>query len=149
MTDQFGVYLIAVRGGKLLALRREEDDDPLFKGVLDYPGGRIEPGETPEAAAVREGVEETGLEFGEIEYLREWSHAWDDGRVFHVKTFVGWEPAGDVRLSDEHSAFAWVTPEEMLAEQYPEQMKSEIFRSWLDGLRGDTRLVQARVAEHY
>lgn len=43
------------------------------KGRLNLPGGKIEPGETPEEAAVRELYEETGLEtdvcetMGEIE----------------------------------------------------------------------------------
>ncbi|HEY0418161.1 MAG TPA: CoA pyrophosphatase, partial [Acetobacteraceae bacterium] len=31
-------------------------------GQVSFPGGRIEPGETPEAAAVREAAEEVGLD---------------------------------------------------------------------------------------
>ncbi|WP_453994283.1 RNA deprotection pyrophosphohydrolase [Bacillus nitroreducens] len=36
---------------------------------LEFPGGKVEKGETPEAAAIREVMEETGAEVQEIEYI--------------------------------------------------------------------------------
>lgn len=36
---------------------------------LEFPGGKVEDGETPEAAAVREVMEETGAEVSELEYI--------------------------------------------------------------------------------
>ncbi|MGR6924599.1 NUDIX domain-containing protein [[Actinomadura] parvosata] len=149
MNNQSGVYLIMVRARKILVLRRAEDEDPLFKDVLDYPGGRMHTGEHPREAALREGLEETGLKPGEVEFLRTWEHLWDDG-VFHVHSFVCWEPEGEVRLSDEHSDHHWLTPEEVLAQEYPpHQMDSPIFTSWLAGFRQDTRLVESRLAGFY
>jgi 8-oxo-dGTP pyrophosphatase MutT (NUDIX family) len=38
-------------------------------GQVSFPGGGLEPGETPEAAAVREAVEETGLDPTGVEVL--------------------------------------------------------------------------------
>ncbi|HEY0119745.1 MAG TPA: CoA pyrophosphatase [Cellulomonas sp.] len=38
-------------------------------GQVSFPGGRLEPGETPEQAALREAVEETGLDPSGVEVL--------------------------------------------------------------------------------
>jgi mutator protein MutT len=45
--------------GRLLIGRREAGG--ALAGFWEFPGGKIEAGETPEAAAVRECLEETGL----------------------------------------------------------------------------------------
>ena len=46
--------------GVLLTLRAERLSS--HAGQVAFPGGRIEPGETPEAAALREAAEEVGLD---------------------------------------------------------------------------------------
>ncbi len=50
---------IAVRGGRLLLLRRPEDG--ALPGLWEFPGGKVEPGETPFDALVREWMEEIGV----------------------------------------------------------------------------------------
>ena len=45
-------------GGRLLLVRRGQDPE---RGRWSVPGGRVEPGETSQEAAVREVLEETGL----------------------------------------------------------------------------------------
>ena len=54
-----GVGVVIVRDGKLLLIRRGRGAN---KGMWAVPGGKVEFGETREAAAVREAREETGLE---------------------------------------------------------------------------------------
>jgi len=49
--------LIERRGRVLLAQRREDQSFPL---TWEFPGGKVEPGEAPEAALVREIEEELG-----------------------------------------------------------------------------------------
>ncbi len=49
---------IAVRDGKVLLTRRREGDR--FAGQWEFPGGKVDPGESPPAALVRELREEIG-----------------------------------------------------------------------------------------
>jgi mutator protein MutT len=55
-----GAVLRAEAGGpRVLICKRPEE--AIRGGLWEFPGGKIEPGEAPEAAAVREVLEETGL----------------------------------------------------------------------------------------
>ncbi len=53
------VALIDVEGRVLLALRPEGKS---MAGLWEFPGGKVEPGETPEAALIRELHEELGID---------------------------------------------------------------------------------------
>lgn len=57
-TDR-AVLLFVIRGGETLLIRKKRG---LGAGKINAPGGRIEPGETPEQAAVREAREELCIE---------------------------------------------------------------------------------------
>ena len=50
--------LVHDSNGRLLLVRRA---NPPGEGMWSIPGGRVEPGETDEAAVTREVAEETGL----------------------------------------------------------------------------------------
>ena len=52
-----GIYGICVQDGKMLMIQKGRGP---YKGLLDLPGGKIEPGETFEEALNREFDEETG-----------------------------------------------------------------------------------------
>ncbi len=54
------VAAVAVRGGRVMVCRRRAG---VHNGLKwEFPGGKIEPGESPEAALVRELKEELGIE---------------------------------------------------------------------------------------
>jgi ADP-ribose pyrophosphatase YjhB (NUDIX family) len=54
---KLGVSVSVWREGKVLLVERAKEP----KGIWAFPGGHVEPGESLEAAAVRELHEETGL----------------------------------------------------------------------------------------
>lgn len=74
------VALIDADGRVLLAQRPEGKS---MAGLWEFPGGKVEPGETPEAALIRELEEELGIRTHEscLAPLTFASHAYDD---FHL-----------------------------------------------------------------
>lgn len=94
-----------------------------------FPKGRIEPGESPIAAARREVAEETGIEMltPHPKFRRTVSYRFRrHGAPVHKTVIYHLARAGDrrVRLSDEHSAAAWLPHREVRARlTYPESRK--------------------------
>jgi 8-oxo-dGTP pyrophosphatase MutT (NUDIX family) len=76
------------------------------------PGGHAKSGEASAEAAVRETFEETGLRIEAPELLRTWSYRGRSGVEHSCYTFVARAPASDIRLSDEHAEYAWMTADE-------------------------------------
>lgn len=58
-------------------------------GQISLPGGRLEPGETPEDAALREAEEEIGLPPALVEPLGE-LRPYDTGTGYRIHPVVGW-----------------------------------------------------------
>ena len=110
------VYLIGPRtdGWRILTLQRSKSTRcPM---AWETVHGRIETGEEPERAAVREVREETGLEVKRLYnvcvqpfYLHR-SHTVELAVVFAA--FV--DPAAEIRLSEEHARSEWLVPDRAL-----------------------------------
>ena len=65
--------------GRVLAVSRDGDPHDMA-----LPGGHVEPGETPERAAIREVLEETGLSVSSLEKVLEHREPGEDGKLVHV-----------------------------------------------------------------
>jgi lipoyl(octanoyl) transferase len=101
--------------GQVLLMQRT----PERGGFWQILTGRVEPGENPLATAAREIYEETGYssELREIRELR-YAHSFALGdRIppfFVHETAFAVKVSGEPRLSGEHVAYQWVTPEEAM-----------------------------------
>lgn len=65
--------------GKVLITRRSEDT--VYAGYWEFPGGKVEPGESPEDCAAREVREEVGLAVKPVQRLAVVEHTYEHGRV--------------------------------------------------------------------
>lgn len=57
-------------------------------GQISFPGGRIEEGESPKAAALREAQEEVNIEPGQVRLIGQLDDVYSP-RGFHIQSFVG------------------------------------------------------------
>ena len=119
MTDRLRrrATVVLVRNGRVLLVGDQD-------GMFLMPGGGIEPGELPMAAAVRELHEETGLTATRAEYWFEWESATNRHHVFIV------EADGKVEIGPEISGFRWLHP----TERVPSHSHVEVIRARLDDL---------------
>lgn len=96
------------RGDRFLAARRPHRSPQA--GLWEFPGGKIEPGESPEEALVRELEEELGVIVHAPKLWTVVEHQYPRRtvrlHVFHVEVFSG-EP-----FPREGQILRWVTPRE-------------------------------------
>jgi len=93
---------------KVLLIQRNRK--PYF-GMWSLPGGRLEPGETPEQAAQREVKEETGIYCFRLMPIRK-MHLGEGGQ-FLLQVFATEGFEGEIVTSDEISAYRWVRMDDL------------------------------------
>ena len=82
-----------------------------FKGMWEFPGGKIEPGETPEVALIREIKEEldTEVKVGELICTIEYDYP-----TFHLSMDCFWcEVVKGELVLKEAEAARWLTKEQL------------------------------------
>jgi 8-oxo-dGTP diphosphatase len=110
------ILLVAAIGlidpdGRVLLARRPEGK-PLA-GLWEFPGGKVQPGETPEAALIREVKEELGIDVTEA-CLAPFAFASHGYETFHLlmPLFLCRRWDGTVTPM-EGQALAWVRPQKL------------------------------------
>jgi 8-oxo-dGTP diphosphatase len=114
-TQEIALALI-YRDGKLLVARRNRGR---LQGYWEFPGGKIEPGESIDDATVRECREELGVEVVPIAPLEPRVFAYPDVRVMlHPRLCRIAADAEPLPLAAE--ALAWASPGELLGWTLPD-----------------------------
>ena len=101
--------------GEVLIARRH--DDAHQGGLWEFPGGKVEPGETVQQALVREFDEELGLRVADSRPLLKVSHDYGDRRVLldvHEVTAVSGNAHGR-----EGQPIDWVAPDALWQREFP------------------------------
>lgn len=108
---QVAAAIIENEQGLLLIARRRPEKTQ--GGLWEFPGGKLEEGESPEECLRRELMEEMGIEIAVQEYFGMNDHRYE---AIHIQ-LIAYEAklvAGEIRLID-HDEYRWVR-KEMLAD---------------------------------
>jgi mutator protein MutT len=118
MTPEPASSAILIRDGKILLIRRR--NPPSFD-MYAFPGGRAEPGETPDQTALREFEEETGIAAHSPRKFAFYNlQAENPGRHFHLTVFlVEASPDEIAEARDDAADAGWFTPDEIRALNTP------------------------------
>jgi 8-oxo-dGTP diphosphatase len=112
------------RNGKYLLVLRA---NPPAQHMYAFPGGRVDPGETLETAALRELEEETGLKAANPRPFTTFDlpSREADGRLsshFLLTVFLADDPGGEPQALDDAKAVGWFTPDEIRSLHAPASM---------------------------
>jgi 8-oxo-dGTP pyrophosphatase MutT (NUDIX family) len=121
-----GAVLLLFGSRRDLLLTERAHDMRSHPAQVSFPGGSIDPGETPREAALREAEEETGLRREGVEVFAELPELWLPPSNFAVTPVLGWWA--------EESPVAVVDPREVHA----------VYRVPLDELIDPTHRVTVR-----
>lgn len=108
-----GASMIVIRGDAVLMVERSQAPS---RGLWSFPAGRREPGETAEANARRELLEETGLAVGELVQLGEFRPAGAPPQ-FRLTVFAARAGAGNPHAGDDAAKAEFVRFPEVLDRQ--------------------------------
>lgn len=129
MTGSAGVAVAVaiIRHGGRCFLQRRDAGARVASGLWEFPGGKLEPGESPLAALVRELREETGWAPGPTVALEALVHDYPYGRIvlhpFLCDAGTDRRPALATGL-----AWGWFTPAELARLPMPEANRSLLGR---------------------
>jgi 8-oxo-dGTP diphosphatase len=100
---------IIEKDGLVLAAQRSKSMDLPLK--WEFPGGKIEHGESPEECLIREVMEELGIGIRVLEALSPVTHHYPTFTVT-LRPFICSIIGGEI-VALEHAALAWMQPEKL------------------------------------
>ena len=103
------VAAVIEKDGKIFCAQRPEGKS--LGGFWEFPGGKLEAGESPKQALIREIQEELNSEIEIISFVNEASYDYDFGTVV-MKTYHAKLLSGKLELL-EHQNSTWLAPHEL------------------------------------
>ena len=105
------VCALIERDGRVLLARRPAHKHLAFK--WEFPGGKIEPGETAEAALIREIQEELGCGLSVVRALPRFRHTYERATIEMIPFVCRLADGSPEPTPAEHVALAWVPPSQL------------------------------------
>lgn len=128
------VAAVLHRPKEILILRRGPEQSGA--GFWEFPGGKVEVGESPEQALRREILEELGIEIQVESFVGEVVHDYGSRKI---RLSLYWaRPLQQQLVLSDHDAFEWLAPQNVEVEKL-----SAADRPFLEKIQRDFQKIQA------
>jgi 8-oxo-dGTP diphosphatase len=131
MTSIDVVGALILREGRVLIAQRPEGKSQALK--WEFPGGKIEPGETPEHSLTREIAEELGLQIAVGRWFQTVTHRYPQGPEVRLVCYLARPVAGEPRTLQCRD-WRWVSAAELDAFEFSEADVPVVARLRSEGL---------------
>lgn len=105
------VAAAVILNGRVLAAQRSSP--PALAGLWEFPGGKVEPGETETEALIRECREEIGVAVTPEFFLGEMPNPYGGGATIRLWSAVLTSPTSDLPVALEHLELRWLAVHEL------------------------------------
>lgn len=110
MMKEIGMAVVQHNGKILIAQRKKTMRQG---GLWEFPGGKVESGETPQECIVREFMEELEMPVSVGDFCYEMTFTYPEIGDFHFNTYWATCENPTPKCLNAHEQIAWVSPKEM------------------------------------
>lgn len=113
---EIAIGIIRSQDCEIFITQRGEDSH--LAGFWEFPGGKIEPGETPYKTLQREIAEEVDILIHNAQFLKVVKHSYNDRDItIHAYLVEEWD---GVPFAKEGQPSRWVDQEDLNADEFPD-----------------------------
>jgi 8-oxo-dGTP diphosphatase len=106
-----GAVVVDTLSGPTRVLVARRSRPPELAGQWEFPGGKVEPGETPREALVRELAEELAITVRVGAEIAHPEGAWPISERHELRLFVAEVVGGTPRAGADHDELRWLAPD--------------------------------------